>query len=212
VADLSEWIRKRRRDQFYRKAKANGYRSRASYKLLQLHRRYFIFRRGDRVLDIGSAPGGWSQATRQLVGRQGLVVGVDLQETPKLGFDNVIFIKGDIMEDGTEQLIASVSREFDVILSDASPTISGIWTRDHLLSVDLARKALSLCRSLLKEGGSLVVKVFQGEELDALQREAKALFDSVKRAKPEASRGESSEVYIVGKGYHGPGSENADGL
>lgn len=211
MADLSEWIRRRRRDQFYKRAKAEGYRSRASYKLLQLHRRYFIFGRGDRVLDIGSAPGGWSQAARQLVGKGGLVVGVDLQETPKLGFDNVVFIRGDIMEDGTERLIASVSKEFDVIVSDASPTISGVWTRDHLLSIDLARRALSLCRSLLKEGGSLVVKVFQGEELDGLQQEAKASFGSVKRAKPQASRGESSEVYIVCKGYRGPGSEKADG-
>jgi len=211
VADLSEWIRKRRRDQFYRRAKANGYRSRASYKLLQLHRRYFIFRRGDRVLDIGSAPGGWSQAARQLVGRQGLVVGVDLQETPELGFDNVVFLRGDIMEEATERAIASVSRQFDVIVSDASPTISGVWTRDHLLSADLARRALSLCRSLLKEGGGLVVKVFQGEELDGLQRDAKASFGSVKRAKPEASRGESSEIFLVCKGYRGPRSEKADG-
>jgi len=208
---LSEWIRKRRRDQFYRRAKADGYRSRASYKLLQLQRRYAIFRRGDRVLDIGSSPGGWSQVARQLVGRQGLVVGVDLAETSSLGFDNVIFIRGDILDASTERLIASVSSQYDVIVSDASPTISGIWTRDHLLSVDLARRALSLCRSLLKKGGTLVVKVFQGEELDTLQEEAKAWFGSVKRAKPEASRGESSEIYLVCKGYLGAGSKKADG-
>ncbi len=211
---MSEWMRKRRKDRFYRRAKDEGYRSRASYKLLQLHRRYGIFRRGDRVLDLGSAPGGWSQVAAKLVGGEGFVVGVDLAEAAPLPMDNVVFIVGDIMDSTTEELIRSHQEHFDVVLSDASPSISGIWTRDHLLSVDLADRAMVLCGSFLREGGNLVAKVFQGEELDRFHRDVRARFALAKRAKPEASRGGSSEVYIIGKGFRGSmkGSPQPDGF
>ena len=208
---LSEWIRERRRDQYYKKAKENGYASRASYKLLQLDRKHRIFRKGYKVLDIGSAPGGWSQVARNLVGGSGLVVGVDLVEMPPPRFENMIFLVGDIFDESTFQAIRSVGTEFDVIISDASPTISGIWTRDHLLSIDLVRRALELCVLLLRDGGNFVAKVFQGEELKALEMTIKSEFGFVKRSKPEASRGQSSEIYIVAKGFSGRTSEKTDG-
>jgi 23S rRNA (uridine2552-2'-O)-methyltransferase len=204
---VSSWIRRRRRDEFYRKAKDEGYRSRASYKLIQLNRRYRLFRRGDRVLDLGCAPGGWCQVARQLVGSTGFVLGIDLSRTPSLEYDNVVCIVGDIMDSSTTEDIVSYGLPFDIVISDAAPSISGVWSRDHLVSVDLANRALDICEAVLRPGGNYVAKVFQGDELDALHRRAKGVFESVKRGKPKASRGESSEIYIIGKGFRGPGSD-----
>lgn len=204
---MSRWIRRRRRDEYFRRAKDDGYLSRAAYKLLQINRRYRIFKGGDKVLDIGSAPGGWSQVAREFVGKAGLVVGADLEEASSLDQDNVVFVLGDIMEDSTLEKIRSVESEFNVIISDASPAISGVWSRDHLLSIDLARRALDLCDELLKDGGNFVVKVFQGEEIDDFHREVKRRFAFTRRSKPKASRGESSEIYIVGKGFASRPSE-----
>jgi len=201
---LSEWIRRRRRERYYREAKEQGYASRASYKLLQLNRKHRIFRRGDKVLDLGCSPGGWSQVARQLVGPRGLVVGVDLEETPRLPFPNVTFLVGDIFEEETLEAIRSVAKVFDVVISDASPRISGVWSRDHLLSIDLVRRGIGLCDELLKEGGSFVAKAFQGEELGPLVADLRGRFELVKRSKPEASRGESSEIYLVAKGFQRP--------
>ena len=198
---MSRWIRDKYRDEYYKRAKASGYRSRASYKLAQLNRRHRLIRRGDRVLDLGCAPGGWSQVARESVGEQGLVVGVDIVEVEPLDYENVFFVVGDIMDDPTIETISSISPVFDVVISDASPKITGIWSRDHLLSVDLVDRALSICDRLLRTGGNFVAKVFQGDELDQLQRRVKESFAWTKRTKPKASRGKSSEVYLVGKGF-----------
>ena len=202
---MSEWIRKRRRDQYYRKAKTDGYPSRASYKLIQLNKRYGLMGRGDRVLDLGCAPGGWSQAAGEIVGEGGLIVGVDLVESPRPRKSNIVFLVGDMMEESTLDQIRSISNAFDVVISDASPTITGIWSRDHLLSIDLARRALEICGDLLRPGGGFVAKVFQGNELDAFHRDVRNSFGRSKRSKPGASRDESSEIYIVGLDYRGKG-------
>lgn len=203
----SKWIRRRRRDEFYRRAKDEGFRSRSSYKLIQLNRRYRLFRRGDRVLDLGCAPGGWCQVARQLVGGTGFVLGVDLVQTTPLGHDNVECIVGDIMDASTLEAITSYGLPFDIVISDAAPNISGVWSRDHLISVDLANRALDICQTVLRPGGNYVAKVFQGEELDALYRRTSESFGTAKRGKPKASRGESSEIYIIGKSFRGPGSD-----
>jgi 23S rRNA (uridine2552-2'-O)-methyltransferase len=200
---LSQWIRRRRREEYYRKAKKQGYVSRASYKLQQINRKHGIFRRGDRVLDIGCSPGGWSQVAREYVGSDGLVVGVDLDETPPLEFPNVVFLVGDIMDGATLKNIKGIASEFDVIISDASPNITGVWSTDHLLSIDLAERALELCGPLLRKAGNLAVKVFQGEELDRFHGQVKEVFSSSKRSKPKASQGQSSEIYIIGRGFLG---------
>ncbi|MBU7004991.1 MAG: RlmE family RNA methyltransferase [Theionarchaea archaeon] len=204
-------MRKRRRDQYYRKAKADGYPSRASYKLIQLNQKSRLIRSGDKVLDLGSAPGGWSLAAGEIVGGRGLVVGVDLVESPPPKRDNIFFVLGDMMEETTLQRIKALSETFDVVISDASPSISGVWSRDHLLSIDLARRALEICGDLLRPGGNFVTKVFQGEELDHFHRQVKEEFEKSKRSKPGASRGESSEIYIVGLGYKGD-RQSCDGF
>ena len=198
---MSEWVRRRRRDQYYRKAKSDGYPSRASFKLIQLNRKHVLMKRGDRVLDLGCAPGGWSQVAGEIVGDSGLVVGVDLVESPAPRRKNIVFLVGDVMEDETLERVRSISGSFDTIISDASPSISGVWSRDHLLSIDLARRALEICGRLLRPGGNFVAKVFQGGELDALHGEVKGKFGRSKRSKPGASRGESSEIYLVGLGF-----------
>ncbi len=203
----SDWIRRRRRDEFYRRAKDEGFRSRSSYKLIQLNRRYRLFRRGDRVLDLGCAPGGWCQVARQLVGGAGFVLGVDLVQMPPLGEDNVVCVVGDMMDPSTLDAIISYGLPFDIVISDAAPNISGVWGRDHLVSVDLANRALDICQTVLRRGGNYVAKVFQGDELDALYRRARESFETAKRGKPKASRGESSEIYIVGKSFRGLGSD-----
>jgi 23S rRNA (uridine2552-2'-O)-methyltransferase len=204
-------MRKRRRDQYYRKAKVDGYPSRASYKLIQLNQKNRLIKRGDRVLDLGSAPGGWSLAAGEIVGSSGKVVGVDLVESPPPRRDNIFFLVGDMMEDSTLQRIKSLSETFDVVISDASPSITGVWSRDHLLSIDLARRALEICGDLLKPGGNFVSKAFQGEELDSFHRQVKGEFEKSRRSKPGASRGESSEIYIVGLGFRGE-RQSDDGI
>ncbi len=201
---MSRWIKERRKERYYRKSKKSGYRSRASYKLLQLDRKHRLIRRGDRVLDIGCAPGGWSQAASELVGPGGIVVGVDLDDTAGLDGGNAAFLVGDIFEEDTIEAIRRLSPEFDVVISDASPKISGVWSRDHLLSVDLADRALEVSRDLLVEGGNMVVKVFQGPELRGFFRKVQDAFEYAKRSKPDASRGKSSEIYVVGKGFRRP--------
>jgi 23S rRNA (uridine2552-2'-O)-methyltransferase len=195
---LSEWVRRRRRDRYYRKAKSDGYPSRASFKLIQLNRKHGLIKSGNRVLDLGCAPGGWSQAAAEIAGNGGLVVGVDLVESPAPRRNNIVFLLGDVMEEETLDMVRSVSSSFDAVISDASPSISGVWSRDHLLSIDLARRALDICGKFLKPGGNFVTKVFQGDELDALHGEVKEKFGRSKRSKPGASRGKSSEIYLVG--------------
>jgi 23S rRNA (uridine2552-2'-O)-methyltransferase len=176
-----------------------------------LNKKNRLFRRGDRVLDLGCAPGGWSLAAGDIVGENGMVVGVDLVESPPPKRENITFVVGDMMEESTLQRIKSVSATFDVVVSDASPSISGVWSRDHLLSIDLASRALEICGFLLRPGGNFVSKVFQGEELDQFHRQVKGEFVKSRRSKPGASRGESSEIYIVGLGFRSHG-QSGDGV
>jgi len=185
-----------RRDHYYWKAKREGYRSRASFKLLQMNKTFKLIREGNWVLDLGSSPGGWSQVAVELGAR---VVAVDLN--PMKPIDGVHFILGDITKDETIERIKSVRDKFDVVLSDASPKITGKWTIDHLISVELARSAFKIAREVLRNGGNFVVKVFQGEEIQNLFKEFKPFFRFKKFHSPKASRKHSSEIYFVGKGF-----------
>ncbi len=187
---------KDRRDYYYWQAKKLGYRSRASFKLLQMNRTFKLIKEGDWVLDLGASPGGWSQVAVELGAR---VVAVDIN--PMEPIEGVYFIRGDITKDETLEEIKSVRRHFDVVLSDASPKISGKWTIDHLLSVDLARSAFRIAKEVLRNGGNFVVKVFQGEEIQRLFNEFKPFFRFRKFHSPKASRKHSAEVYFVGKGF-----------
>jgi 23S rRNA (uridine2552-2'-O)-methyltransferase len=184
-------------------ARELGYRSRAAFKLLQLNRRYGLLKRGDVVVDLGAAPGGWLQVARQKVGEEGFVLGVDILPIRPLPYENVLTLVADITEEQTALLILqSLPRKADVVLSDASPQISGVWGVDHLRSVELCKSALRICEKVLKEGGNALVKIFQGEEFDSFFSEFSKKFDFAKVSKPEASRKGSAEMYLIGKGYH----------
>jgi len=183
-------------------AKRTGYRSRAAYKVKQLNERYNLLRRGDVVVDLGAAPGGWLQVAREEVGEGGFVLGVDLQEITKLPYENVKTIVADITDASTPELTRNnLSRAADVVLSDASPKISGIWSVDHARSVELARAAIAITERVLAPGGRLLVKVFQGEFFEGFVGEVREKFEFVKISKPLASRKGSAEAYVIAKGF-----------
>lgn len=184
------------RDHYYWKAKEEGYRARSAYKLLQINQRFHLIKKGDSVVDLGAAPGGWLQVAKQLSG--GKVVGVDLAEIEPI--PGVTTFKADITEDSTVNLIKdAIGSSADVVISDAAPNLSGTWDVDHARSIDLARSALTIAKKILKPGGSFLVKVFQGDMFDAYLREVKHEFSRVQAHSPQASRKESAEMYLIAK-------------
>jgi len=205
----SRWLRQRKRDQFHRLAKQKGYRSRASFKLFQVTKRYRFIKRGDRVLDLGAAPGGWLQAARKVVGAEGYVLGVDKDPIEDLPYQNVTAFVTDVSQSDVIERIQSVSGlAFDVVVSDLSPNISGVWEVDHARQMELARTALRIARVILKPAGNLLVKIFQGSELKEFQLEMKSSFSTLRIVKPPASRPESAELYFLGLGFLGQTLEN----
>ena len=205
----SRWLRQRKRDQFHRLAKQKGYRSRASFKLFQVTKRYRFIKRGDRVLDLGAAPGGWLQAARKVVGAEGYVLGVDKDPIEDLPYQNVTAFVTDVTQSDVIERIQSVSGlAFDVVVSDLSPNISGVWEVDHARQMELARTALRIARVILKPAGNMLVKIFQGSELKEFQLEMKSSFSTLRIVKPPASRPESAELYFLGLGFLGQTLEN----
>ncbi len=192
-----------RKDYYYKKAKREKYRSRASYKLKQINAKYKLIRRGDKVLDLGAAPGGWTQVAREIVNSNGLVVAIDLQKIKKFEHENVITLQGDFTKKETIEKIKGIAQSFDVIISDASPSISGVWDIDHFRSIELCRRVLEIAKEVLKPGGNLLVKVFQGSEINNFVNEVRKNFKYVKITKPKASRKKSAEIYVVAKGFKG---------
>ena len=192
------WIQDRKRDYYYQKAKAENYRSRATYKLSQAAKKYHFIRRGDVVVDLGAAPGGWIQATRKIVGKTGFVLGVDLKQIAPFPQDYVRTIVADFTELETlQQIMDFLPRKADVVLSDASPNISGIWELDNARQIDLADQALRLALSLLRPSGNFFVKVFEGNMLPSFVKTVKKHFAVVKVVKPKASRAKSSEMFLL---------------
>ncbi|MCL7416813.1 MAG: 23S rRNA (uridine(2552)-2'-O)-methyltransferase [Halalkalicoccus sp.] len=187
-----------RKDEYYNKAKQQGYRSRAAYKLQQLDEMEDLLSDGDRVVDLGAAPGGWLQVATERVGT-GTVVGVDLQRISSL--EGVETIKGDMTDEETRERIIERVGEADVVLSDMAPNMTGEYSLDQARSVHLARQAFETARELLRPGGDFVVKVFEGRDLDTLREDMKGEFEYVRTTSPKASRKESSEVYLVAKGF-----------
>jgi 23S rRNA (uridine2552-2'-O)-methyltransferase len=197
-----DWVRKHKNDYYYRKAKEEQYRSRASFKLAQAVTRYQFIKKGDIVVDLGAAPGGWLQISRQLVGQKGFVLGVDLEPINPLDFDNVMTIVGDIREAETlNRITAILPRKANVFISDVAPNISGIWEVDHARQIELAEDSLGIATSLLAEDGSFFVKVFQGDLLHKFLGLMRKYFSVVKTLKPKASRKESAELYVLGLGF-----------
>ncbi|MDD4244845.1 MAG: RlmE family RNA methyltransferase [Candidatus Methanomethylophilaceae archaeon] len=194
------WLNERRQEHYYKLAKKTGFRSRASFKLIQIDERFDIFREGDAVADLGAAPGGWLQVARELIGEKGKVVGVDLRPIKRL--DDVITIMGDITEDSTMlALVKELGGKADVILSDMAPDISGNYSTDHARSVHLCKYALGVCDRVLKKNGKLVMKVFMGDMIPALREETERRFTEVKMHSPDASRPTSSEMYVIATGF-----------
>ncbi len=192
------WIQDRKRDYYYKKAKAEQYRSRATYKLSQAAAKYHFIQRGDVVVDLGAAPGGWIQAARKIVGNKGYVLGVDLKPIEPFPQEYVRTILGDITEpEAREQILDLLPRKADAVISDASPNISGVWEVDHARQIDLADRALKLALEILRPSGNLFVKVFEGDMLNDFIKTVEKYFETVKVIKPKASRAKSSEQFIL---------------
>jgi len=201
------FVRERRRDPYYRAAQREGLRSRAAFKLAYLLERFPLVRPGDRVLDLGAAPGGWSLVAQEAVGPDGRVVAVDPR--PVTPIPGVRVVRARVGDAGLAGRLTEIAGgAFDLVLSDMSPRISGAYATDHARSVALVRDAVALARAVLAPGGAVVAKVFAGDMLDDLESEIAAEFERVRRTKPPASREPSSELYLVAIGYRA-GSESA---
>lgn len=204
------WYKEKKKEAWYRKAKREGFRARSAYKLQQIQERHRVVRAGDTVIDLGAAPGGWSQVAVGLVGPKGRVVGVDLQGVPPL--EGARFLRGDFTKSETVealfQLLASEPRgvRVDVVLSDMSPQLTGNYTMDQANSVYLCQHALGFARRVLDAGGRLVVKVFEGEDYPEFLKDVRGSFGSVKPYRPPASRKQSSELYLVAMAFRPPRS------
>ena len=186
-----EWLRRHVSDPYVKKAQKEGYRSRAAYKLLEIDQKHSLLKPGMTVLDLGAAPGGWSQVAAQKVMPGGRVIAIDiLQVAPISG---VTVLKGDFRQ-------VPIEERADVVLSDVSPNLSGIPNVDQARLLELALAAIEVCAKLLKRDGVFVVKAFHGEAFDELRERLEALFKQVKVVKPSASRGESAETYVVARG------------
>jgi 23S rRNA (uridine2552-2'-O)-methyltransferase len=197
-----KWNAERKTEHYYKMAKKQNYRSRASYKLKQLNKRFKIIKSGDKVVDLGAAPGGWSQIALEAVGENGSVVGVDLEWIRPLDNENFFTVRGDFTDAETlEEVKSLINGTAQVIISDASPKLCGIKDIDNFRSADLADNALKVCDHLLMQGGNFVLKVFQGEEFDNTVKNIKERFKTVKTTKPPSSRKGSVEMYVVAKGF-----------
>ena len=196
------WMQRHLNDEYVKRSRKEGYRSRAAYKLLELQEKDRFLKPGQVVVDLGAAPGGWLQVAREVVGGRGRVIGLDLLEIDPL--PGVELIQGDFLEESTlARLQQSLDdRPVDLVLSDMAPNISGIAAVDQPRAMYLCELALDFCRQALRPGGGFVCKVFQGEGFDEFYREVKSSFKRVVTRKPKASRPKSREVYLVAGNYH----------
>lgn len=195
------WFDKHLNDMYVLKSKTDGYRSRASYKLLEILQGKNLIQRNDVVVDLGSAPGGWSQVARKFVGSKGRVLALDILDMSSI--PGVDFICGDFNDEEVyRKLVCQVeNEEVNVVISDIAPNISGIAAIDLPKHFGLVELAFEFCHQYLCEGGSFIVKLFQGEGFDEFVRESRKCFVNVKLVKPKASRRTSREVYMVGTGF-----------
>ena len=187
--------RRGRSDAFQRRARREGYRSRSVYKLMDIQKRSKIFREDDTVLDLGAAPGGWSQVALEYIGEDGKLVGVDLQHI--LPLKGAQFLQGDIREPETRKELEKLVPKADVVLSDMSPNLSGNYSVDQARSVELASFALEIASE--RKANSFVVKVFEGSDFQDFRKSVIDEFGSVRTLSPEASRKQSSEIYLIAK-------------
>jgi 23S rRNA (uridine2552-2'-O)-methyltransferase len=199
----ASWLSRHLSDPFVKQAQKDGYRARSAYKLIELNEKDRLIRPGMRIMDLGSAPGGWSQVAGKLVGGRGRVLATDI--LPMDGLENVDFIQGDFTEDAVVQQVLDWlgGAKFDLIISDIAPNLTGIDSADQAKSMYFLELALeTVCRTL-KSDASFAAKMFQGSGSDLYLKELRRHFAKVLIRKPAASRKESREVYVVGKGFKG---------
>lgn len=199
----ARWMQRHLSDTYVKRARAEGYRSRAAFKLLEIDARDRLLRRGALVVDLGAAPGGWSQVAAKKAGPDGKVIAIDLLELAPI--EGVSVLRGDFLDPALRLQIDAVlgGAKADLVLSDLSPNISGIAASDQARAAELLRTALGFCRERLKPGGALLAKAFQGEDFAQVLREMKAAFREVQVRKPAASRGASRETYLLGRDLRG---------
>jgi 23S rRNA (uridine2552-2'-O)-methyltransferase len=198
----TEWLQRQLNDPFVGEAQRRGYRSRAAFKLIQLDERFHLLPRGGRVVDLGCAPGGWTQVAAERVGPHGKVVGIDLNLADPVPGATVL--QGDFTDSAVEARIReALDGPADLVLSDMAAPATGHAATDHLRIVALAEDAFAFAQAILRPGGALVAKVFQGGAEAALLARLKRAFAEVRHAKPPASRAESAETYVVAKGFRG---------
>ncbi len=197
------WLKEHFNDQYVKQSQEDGYRSRASYKLLELHKKDKLIRRGMTVIDLGAAPGGWSQVAAELVGDEGMVIASDILPMDMLA--GVDFVQGDFTEDAVlEEILRVVDRRpVDLVISDMAPNMSGMADIDQPRAMGLVELAFDLAHQVLSPEGAFVAKVFQGEGSDTLMRDMRKYYNSFVSRKPESSRARSREIYWVGKGFKG---------
>jgi len=196
---MTRWYSEKKREHFYKEAKRIGYRARSAFKLKQIQKKFRIIKEGDTVIDLGAAPGGWSQIIKEFVGDQGTVVGIDILHIKPI--NGVTFLQGDMTEESTIQKIRQfIERDkADVLLSDMSPDISGNYSVDQARSIYLCEQALKAVELLLKEGGHFACKVFAGENIQEFLHKTHQKFKTVKCFSPPASRKSSSEIYVIAR-------------
>lgn len=190
-----------RKDRYYKKAKQEGYKSRAAYKLKELNTRLKIIKNGSIILDCGAAPGGWSQVALELVGKSGKVIGVDLDEITGINNDNFYSIVGDFTKEDTCNQVLSICQLYDVVISDIAPHTIGIRESDHLNSLELVNYVFDFTKKVLKNNGAFLCKLFEGGQRQEFVNKIKKDFKEVKIIRPEATRTGSVEIYIAALGY-----------
>jgi len=195
------WLREHEQDIYVQRSRKEGYRSRASYKLLELDEKYGLIKPGQVVVDLGAAPGGWSQVVAERLRGNGMVIASDI--LPMDSIADVRFIQGDFTEEAVFDRIVEVigDSRVDLVISDMAPNMSGMKDIDQPRAMHLVELAVDFATRVLKPGGVLVTKVFQGEGFDPLLRELRGCFDRVSAKKPDASRGRSREVYWLARGF-----------
>ncbi|MGE8101935.1 MULTISPECIES: 23S rRNA (uridine(2552)-2'-O)-methyltransferase RlmE [unclassified Pseudomonas] len=197
------WLKRHVNDPYVKQAQKDGYRSRASYKLLEVQEKYKLIRPGMSVVDLGAAPGGWSQVTSRLIGGQGRLIASDILEMDSI--PDVTFIQGDFTQDEVlARILEAVGNsQVDLVISDMAPNMSGTPEVDMPKAMFLCELALDLAERILKPGGNFVIKIFQGEGFDVYLKDARRKFDKIQMIKPDSSRDSSREQYMLAWGYRG---------
>lgn len=194
------WLKEHFDDQYVKQSQVDGYRSRASYKLLEIQKKDKLFKQGMTVIDLGAAPGGWSQVAQELVGAKGKVIASDI--LPMAALPDVVFVQGDFTDEHVfDELMSKIDGKVDLVISDMAPNMSGNASVDIPNAMYLVELALDMARQTLKPNGVFIAKVFQGEGFDTLLSEMRKSFTKVYSRKPDASRARSREIYQIGVGF-----------